>query len=453
MMGRPMTINDAMQAATHEAAERALVALQRQGFDAAQVDAQQRQTREVNAANTEATLLRSLATRRLVLTGLIDGRRASTELGDFSDAAIADAAATLWQAAQAAPQDEANAVSAGQQADVGPAEGQAAEIPADQLADQLAQQLAGLLAWRAEHAPTVLVEESFVAHHRQCGRTLTSAGSDLRSRLTWCEAQLMGTAREGAKASSFNYSGGRWARLDEGLPLVQRFGFEALMRELARQVHSQSLTQALGGRFTGSVVLTPATVADLLGWLLGQLGDQALIAGSSLYRERVGQAVASPLLSLHSRWSDGQAPGVAPFSADGFAAPPLAVLQQGMLQTLTPSLYGARKTGLPHRPLADGGWALQAGSTPLQQLIAGVPRGALVGRLSMGRPAPNGDFSGVIKNSFAIVDGELGPALAEVMISGNIAQMLQSVDAVSAERIDTGLQCLPWLRVGGLHFS
>jgi PmbA protein len=31
-----------------------------------------------------------------------------------------------------------------------------------------------------------------------------------------------------------------------------------------------------------------------------------------------------------------------------------------------------------------------------------VPRGALVDRLSMGDPAPNGDFSGVVKNSFLI---------------------------------------------------
>ncbi len=449
-----MTMHDPQQQSTDEAAERALAALQRQGFDAAQADAQQRQTREVNAANTEATLLRSLATRRLVLTGLVDGRRASTELGDFSDAAIADAVALLWQAAQAAPQDPANALSAGQQASVMPAgEGAAAADDAAAEAAVLADSLAGLLAWRAEHTPTVLVEESFVARHRQWSRTLSSGGSDLRSRQVWCEAQLMGTAREGAKASSFNYTGGRCARLDDGLPLVQRFGFEALMRELARQVHSQSLAQALGGRFTGAVVLTPATVADLLGWLLGQLGDQALIAGSSLYRERVGQAVASPLLSLHSRWGEGQAPGVAPFSADGFVAPQLSLLQQGVLQTLTPTLYGARKTGLAHRPVAEAGWAIDASALPLQQLIAGVPRGALVGRLSMGRPAANGDFSGVIKNSFAIVDGEVGPALSEVMISGNMAQMLRAVDAVSAERIDTGTLCLPWLRVGGLHFS
>jgi PmbA protein len=76
-----------------------------------------------------------------------------------------------------------------------------------------------------------------------------------------------------------------------------------------------------------------------------------------------------------------------------------------------------------------------------------------VGRLSMGRPASNGDFSGVIKNSFRIDDGKLGPALSETMITGNVAQMLRDVIAVSQERIDTGSFLLPWVRIGGLHFS
>src|SRR6185295_7450848 len=98
------------------------------------------------------------------------------------------------------------------------------------------------------------------------------------------------------------------------------------------------------------------------------------------------------------------------------------------------------------------GWDIAAGDMPLDALIAGVSRGALVDRLSMGRPAANGDFSGVIKNSFAIREGEVGHALSETMISGNVAQMLRDVGAVSAQRIDTGSWVMPWLRVEGLHF-
>ncbi|MCL4697989.1 MAG: hypothetical protein KJ023_13200, partial [Burkholderiaceae bacterium] len=107
----------------------------------------------------------------------------------------------------------------------------------------------------------------------------------------------------------------------------------------------------------------------------------------------------------------------------------------------------------PHRPVAASGWELLPGNTGLETMIAAVPRGALVDRLSMGNPAPNGDFSGVIKNSFLVEGGRVGAALSETMISGNVARILRDVAAVSRERMDTGSTCLPWLRVPGLHFS
>jgi hypothetical protein len=31
--------------------------------------------------------------------------------------------------------------------------------------------------------------------------------------------------------------------------------------------------------------------------------------------------------------------------------------------------------------------------------------------------------------------------------------MLRDIHALSSERVDTGDWCLPWMRVGGLHFS
>jgi PmbA protein len=147
------------------------------------------------------------------------------------------------------------------------------------------------------------------------------------------------------------------------------------------------------------------------------------------------------------------APGVAAFSADASATPPLYFVRAGRLLALAPSLYGSRKTGLPHVPTASAGWDLAAGASSRDELVAGVRRGALVGRLSMGSPASNGDFSGVIKNSFAIDDGTIGSALSETMISGNVAQMLRDIVAVSRERLDTGAFRLPWLRIANLHFS
>lgn len=418
--------------------DKTLALMRSQGFDAAMVEASAHTLVELNVAHDEPALMRSTERHKLSLLGLLDGRRASTEIGDLGDEAVASAVADLLAAARSAPQDDANAVSAGQVADLhqGP-------IDADPVA--MAETMADLLAWRAAHTPSASLEEAMVSHHHRRAHTATSAGSSLASQLGWYELMAMATAREGDRSSSFNHAGGSCHDL-RGLPAAQRFGIGTMLGDLTRQVH----TQPLAGRFTGDVVLTPQAVDSLLGWLRGQLADMALIAGTSLYQGRVGDLIASPLLGLKSRFD---APGVAALSGDGFVAPPVELLREGRLLTLTPSLYGSRKTGLPQVPLASGGWEMAAGTTPLNTLIGGVQRGALVGRLSMGMPAANGNFSGVIKNSFLIEGGQVGAALSEVMVSGNMAQMLRDVLAVSAERLDTGETLLPWLRIGGLHFS
>lgn len=420
-----------------DTAERALAAMRRQGFEHAQVGVALTTHSEVTAAHNQPSLLRSTETLKLSLLGLIDGRKASTELGDVGDDSLAQSVAALWASAAAAPQDEANAVSSGQQARIvqGP--------PAAELAT-LADTMGELLAWRAAHTPTMMLEEGLAGHTLRRSHTLTSGGSDLACEVGWYELVVMGSATEGSASSSFNYAGGTSHEL-AGLPAAERFGLGTMMQALTRQVHTRPLAE----RFVGDVVLTPSAATELLGWLLDQISDGALITDTSVYRQRAGEPIASPLLDLRSRF---MAPGVVPLSGDGFNTPPLHLLRAGTLTCLTPSLYGSRRTGVPHVPTADG-WDLAAGTTPLAEMIAAVPRGALVDRLSMGDPAANGDFSGVIKNSFLIERGEVGPALSEVMISGNVAQMLRDVVAVSAERIDTGGSVLPWLRIGGLHFT
>ena len=421
---------------TEQAASQVLQALRTRGFDHAQVTVSDTRRCELNLAHNEPSLLRSNESRKLTATGIVGGRRASAEGSDLSADGVALLVDELWSSARSAPPDEANAVSAQQTLSVtkGPRE-------ADPAA--LSQALRTLLDWRAEHTPTMMIEEALAAHVHHRSHTLTTGGSVIACNLGWCELSVFGLASEGGQTSSFNFAGGT---ADDLLQVPASFGVERMMRELTQQVRTRTLDE----RFVGDVVLAPGAVGDLISWLMGQLRDGPLIDGSSVYRQRVGELIASPLLTLKSRYD---APGCAPFSSDAFVTPPVTLLDAGRLTQLAPSLYGSRKTGVPHKPIAGDGWELMAGSTPLADILAAVPRGALVDRLSMGSPAPNGDFSGVIKNSFLLEGGRIGGALAETMISGNVAQMLKDVVAVSRERIDSGGEALPWLRISGLHFS
>ena len=419
-------------------AERALALMLAQGFEQAQTSARLSQLTEINIELNRPSLLRSTQTQRLALLGIVGGRKAATELSDLSPAALREGVAALHADAAGAPADEANTVSSGQHAQI-------VQGPQEADVDLLAAKVQELLDFRASHTPGMQLTESLAAHTLVQSCTLTSGGSRLGSRIGTQTLFASGCARDGQRASSFNGAGGCTHDL-AATPAQAQFDIEAMLRESERQVH----TQPLQAHFSGDAVMTPYAVDDLLQWLRGQLSDDRLIAGTSLYARRVGQSIASPLLNLASRFD---APGVAAISADAFATPAVEVLTGGVLRCLTPSLYASRKTGLPHVPTASGGWSLAAGSTPLAALLGDVRQGVLVGRVSMGSPGPGGDFSAVCKNSFLLQGGETGCALSGTMMAGNMARMLEAVLAVSAERIDTGDWQLPWLRIGGLHFS
>ncbi|NKE65405.1 hypothetical protein RAMLITH_06190 [Ramlibacter sp. RBP-2] len=421
----------------NELAHQALALMRGAGFDDAQVTASHTGLHELNVNHNEPSLLRSGDTRKLVLLGIVDGRMASTEVADLSPEALRERIAGLFDDAQAAPQDDANAVSSAQHARI-------VKGPQQPDLDVLAGKMRELLEFRARETPRMMVDEADAKHTLVRSHTLTTRGSDLAASVGSYGMGVFGTAREGSRSSSFNYTFGSADELD-GAHAADWFGIGQMLRDTEQQIE----TEPVGARFVGDVVLAPNAVESLLEWLLGQLADTQLIAGSSLYRDSVGQPVGSPLLGLRSRF---EAAGCAPLSADAHLAAPVELVCGGVLRSLTPSLYGSRKTGLAHVPLGQG-WELAAGETSLASLVAGVERGAIVGRLSMGMPAANGDFSGVIKNSFAIAGGARGPALAETMISGNMARMLRDITGASRERQDHGALLLPWLRIANLHFS
>ena len=423
--------------ALHDTAAQALAFMRDAGFDDAQVTAVHTKLDELAVAHNEPTMLRSTEGLRLMLLGIADGRMASTELTRLDREAVRERVAQLFADARTAPQDEANAVSSGQHARI-------VQGPQESDRDLLAAKTRELLEFRERETPKMMVDEASICHQWRRSHTLTSRGSDLAASVGCYSMSLFGTAREGSKSSSFNAVSGAADEL-ASRSAHEYFGIAAMLRDTEQQIE----TRPFGAKFVGDVVFTPAAVADLLGWFLGQISDTQLIAGSSLYRESVGQAIASPLLTIASRFD---APGVAAISGDAFATPPVTLLERGQLLALTPTLYGSRKTGIRHAPTA-GGWDVAPGTTPLAELVGGVRRGAIVGRLSMGMPAANGNFSGVIKNSFAVEQGRQGQALAETMIAGNMAQMLRDVVAVSREVIDSGALRLPWIRIANLHFS
>ena len=131
----------------------------------------------------------------------------------------------------------------------------------------------------------------------------------------------------------------------------------------------------------------------------------------------------------------------------------VTLIDKGVLKTHWLSLYGSKKTGRPVVKNTGGDLVIEPGDKTLEELIASVDKGLLMGGFSGGQPGTNGEFSGVAKNSFLIENGRVTRAVTETMINGNLGDMLRHVRGISRERDVQGVFTLPYLAVDGIVIS
>ena len=94
------------------------------------------------------------------------------------------------------------------------------------------------------------------------------------------------------------------------------------------------------------------------------------------------------------------------------------------------------------------------GNVSYENLLHGIKKGIVLGYISGSEPDCNGDFSGVAKNSFYIENGEIKYAVKEVMVRGNLLEMMQNVECISQERkIENGCLLMPWMAIGNMRIN
>ncbi len=236
-------------------------------------------------------------------------------------------------------------------------------------------------------------------------------------------------------------------------------------REAAREA-----CRLLGAKEIGTVkaaiVLPPYVATNFLAVLVPALSADAVQKGRSLFRDRVGQKVASPLISLID---DGRLEGgVASSPVDGEGVPTRrteliagGVLQGFLHNTYTAGRAGAASTGNGVRHSFKGMPEVGAtniffakGETPCSVLIGGVREGLYVTSV-MGMHTANpisGDFS-VGAAGVWIKDGQFAQPVRGVAIAGNILDILGEVDAVGDDLRFFGPQGAPTLRIDKITIS
>lgn len=295
--------------------------------------------------------------------------------------------------------------------------------------------------------PKISFDSVSVQHNRASRVYKNTAGVCLESDCGNNGFGAMFMALEKGKTSSFNFVG---AEFSGAAPIIE----QDMVRTVLEQTERQIDTRTLSGKFEGEIIITPLCLPAFLGRIENKfLSDFSLIDGTSIWKDALDTQVASDLLTWHCRPTSDQICGGSFVTHDGYATADMTVIEKGVLKNFELSRYGAAKTGRKRSPNYGGYWFVEPGEHSLEQLVSGVKKGLLLNRFSGGSTSPNGDVTGVAKNSFLIENGKITDALSEVMLSCNLASLLKNITGISRERVNDGNSLLPWIKASGVTIS
>jgi PmbA protein len=237
---------------------------------------------------------------------------------------------------------------------------------------------------------------------------------------------------------------------------------DLLSPEEVGRIAAERTLRRLGARkvATGEapVVFDPETAADLLGHLFGALSGYAVYRGATFLKGRLGQAVASPLLTVVDEGRRVRGLGSRPFDGEGLRTRRNVPLENGVLRYFLCDAYAARKIG--GRPngcarrgvgsgpaVGAGNLCFAPGDTPPEAIVGELDRGLYVTDLiGFGVNLVSGDYSQGAAGRW-IEKGRFVYPVHEVTIAGNLKDMLMDVDAVGNDLVWRGSTAAPTLRI------
>ncbi len=228
---------------------------------------------------------------------------------------------------------------------------------------------------------------------------------------------------------------------------AEEVGKIAMSRALSR-VGAKSLPS---GEMT--LVVENRAAGRLLSYFLQAANGRSLQQKQSFLDGQIGKAVMGNLLTLRDEPALVGGLGSRSFDREGMAAKAFGVVEGGVLKNYYLDWYYARKLGLPPTTGSQSNLVVTAGKLSLQELVAQAKNGLLVTSLIGGNSnSLTGDFSVGLQGR-AIVNGELGPAVAEVNLTGNHKTFWTKVQALGNEPYLYGSLRSPSLLISGAAVS
>jgi PmbA protein len=261
--------------------------------------------------------------------------------------------------------------------------------------------------------------------------------------------------RDGQMERDYWYTTGRGLSDLEDAEEVGRIAAERTLRRLgAKQVPTARVP----------VVFDPDTAAELMGTLFSAISGYAVFRNATFLKDKAGEEVASPLLTLVDDGRMKRGLGARPFDGEGLPTRRNVPVESGVLRFYLCDSYSGRKigaepTGSARRGLGGGpsvgagNLSFEPGEVAPDEILAGVERGLYVTDLiGFGVNVVTGDYSQGAVGHW-IEKGRLTHPVSEVTIAGNLGEMLKDVDAVGNDLVFRGSSASPTLRIRQMTVS
>jgi PmbA protein len=293
---------------------------------------------------------------------------------------------------------------------------------------------------RRASAKVAAVRESAWSDGTGASLLLTQRG--VRTPDVWssCSAAIDLAVADGEdRQASWHWDASRHPDLD--LPAI---GAEAALKG-ERKLNPQRLP---AGKY--SVVLHPEVAVDLLGIVAGMLDAESVLKQRSLFAGKLGEAIASPLLTLVDDGRLTEAPGrpalgTEPWDAEGLPTRRNVLLEGGVLKTYLHTLKTAAEMGMSPTANAGRGLGSQPGATtfnlfPLpgtsapETLYRLAGDGVLITEI-MGLHTVDpvsGDLS-VGASGIRIRGGQLAEPVDKLTFAGNLRDFLTRIVALGSD--------------------
>ena len=212
------------------------------------------------------------------------------------------------------------------------------------------------------------------------------------------------------------------------------------------------------------VVFEPRTARALLGDFFDAVNGSAIYRGASFLTGKLGEKIASDLVTIVD---DAIMPGLfgsSPFDDEGVRARRTVVVERGVLKSYLLNSYSARKLGMKTTGSASRGLSGNAGVGPAnffieaghkspQELMAQVRNGFYVTELiGTASNTVTGDYSSGAAGLW-IENGELAYPVSEITIAGNLKQMLSDLGAIGSDLDFRGSIAAPTILIGEMTIS